>query len=176
MTLPVLIAISVMWLPLALFLYGRGEAKSTGAVCGLVGLVTVLGAILQTTVFKDPFVSGLLFVHGLLYLTTSYALMTGLEDLSTLGNVGLTVGIVSFIYAVLFFFGGPVVAGGKQLVAPSNYLALASLGYAILAFEVWGFAYGKFSGKGLGLSLIVWVFVGLYIPAFWLMVTGTLPF
>ena len=176
MTLPVLIAISIMWLPLGLFLYGKGEVKSTGAICGLVGVVTVVGAFVQATLFKDPFVAGLLFAHGLLYLITSYALLTGLEDLRTVGNAGLTAGIVSLIYAIIFFFGGPVVAEGKQLVAQSNYLALACLGYAVLTFEVWGFAYGKFSGHGLGASLIVWVLVGLYIPAFWLMVAGTLPF
>ncbi len=176
MTLPVLVAISVMWLPLALFLYGKGEPKSTGAICGMVGLVTVIGAILQVVIFKDPFVAGLLFAHGLLYSITSYALLAGLEDLRTVGNVSLTVAIISTIYTVIFFTGGPVVAGGKQLVAPSNYLALACLGYAILTYEVWGFAYGKFPGQGLAMSLIVWVVVGLYIPAFWLMVAGTLPF
>jgi hypothetical protein len=165
-----------MWLPLGLFLLGKGEAKTTGGICGMVGIITVVGAILQAAVFKDGFVAGLLFVHGTLYCITCYALVTGVEDLRTVGNVSLTVAIVSLIYMVIFFTGGPVLEGGKQLVAKSNYFALACLGYAGLTLEVWGFGYGKFSGKVLGWSLIVWVFVGLYIPAFWLLVAGTLPF
>ena len=176
MTLPVLIAISIMWLPLGLFLLGKGEGKTTGAICGLVGAVVVIGALLQAAIFKDGFTAGLLFVHGLLYLSTSYALMAGLEDLKAVGNVSLTTAIVSTIYMILFFTGGPVLEGGKQLVAKSNYFAFACLGYVILTLEVWGFAYGKVSPKLLAWSLIVWVPVGLYIPAFWLLVSGTLPF
>ncbi len=176
MTLPVLIAISIMWLPLALFFLGKGEAKTTGAICGMVGIVVILGAIIQAAVFKDGFVAGLLFVHGLLYCITSYALVKGVEDLRTVGNVGLTVAIVSFIYMILFFTGGPVLEGGKRLVEKGNYFAFACLGYGILTLEVWGVGYGKNMGKLLAWSLIVWVAVGLYIPAFWLLVSGTLPF
>jgi putative amide transporter protein len=176
MTLPVLIAISIMWLPLAIFFLGKGEAKSTGAICGMVGVVVIIGAILQAAVFKDAFTAGLLFVHGLLYCITSYALVNGIEDLKTVGNVGLTVAIVSAIYAILFYTGGPVMDDGKQLVAKSNYFALACVGYTILTLEVWGIGYGKNLGKLFAWSLIIWVAVGLYIPAFWLLVSGTLPF
>lgn len=176
MTLPVLIAISIMWLPLAIFFLGKGEAKSTGAICGMVGALVIIGAILQAAVFKDGFTAGLLFVHGLLYCITSYALVKGIEDLRTVGNVGLTVAIVSFVYMILFFTGGPVLADGKQLVAKSNYFGLACLGYVILTLEVWGIGYGKALGKLFAWSLIVWVVVGLYIPAFWLLASGTLPF
>jgi hypothetical protein len=176
MTLPVLIAISIMWFPLALYLLGKGEVKSTGAICGLVGIVVVIGAILQAAIFKDGFTAGLLFVHGILYLSTSYALITGIEDLRSVGNVSLVTCIVSAIYMVLFFTGGPVLEGGNQLVARSNYFAFACAGYTVLTFEVWLFAYGKFSPKNLAGSLIAWVPFGLFIPAFWLMVTGTLPF
>jgi len=28
----------------------------------------------------------------------------------------------------------------------------------------------------LGCSLILWAFIGLYVPAFWLFTTGKLPF
>ncbi len=66
MTLALLIAISVMWLPVAILFLGKGEAKGTGAATGFVGAVVVFGAILQAAVFKDPFTAGLLFVHGLL--------------------------------------------------------------------------------------------------------------
>ena len=176
MTLPVLIAISIMWFPLALFFLGKGEAKSTGAICGMVGIVVILGAILQAAIFKDGFTAGLLFVHGLLYCITSYALVKGIEDLRTVGNVGLTVAIVSFIYMIIFFAGGPVLADGKQLVARSNYFGLACLGYTVLTLEVWGIGYGKNLSKLFAGSLVVWVAVGLFIPAFWLLVAGTLPF
>jgi hypothetical protein len=176
MTLAVLVAISVMWLPVAILFLGKGEPKGTGAATGFVGAVVVIGAILQAAVFKDPFVEGLLFCHGLLYCTVSYALLVGLEDLRSVGNVSLTVAIVSLIYMVIFFTGGPVLADGKQLVAKSNFFALACLGYAVLTLEVWLNAYGMFPAKGLAWSLIVWAFIGLWLPAFSLMVTGALPF
>ncbi len=176
MTLALLVAISVMWLPVAILFLGKGEAKGTGAVTGFVGIVVVLGAILQAAVFKDAFTAGLLFVHGLLYMTVSHALLTGLTDLRSAGNVALTVALVSFIYMVLFYTGGPVLEGGKQLVAKNNYLSFACAGYTVLTLEVWLNAYGKFPAKALAVSLIVWVFAGLWVPAFWLMAAGTLPF
>jgi hypothetical protein len=164
-----------MWLPVAIFFLGRGEAKGTGAVTAFVGVVVVLGAVLQAAVFKDPFTAGLLFVHGILYCTVGYALLSGLGDLRSVGNVSLTVALVSAIYMVLFYTGGPIV-DGKQLVAKSNYLALACAGYTVLTVEVWLNAYGKFPARGLAVSLIAWVFVGLWAPAFWLMTAGHLPF
>lgn len=176
MTLALLVTISVMWLPVAMFFLGKGEAKGTGAVTGFVGAVVVLGAILQAAVFRDAFTAGLLFVHGILYCTVAYALLAGLTDLRSVGNVSLTVALVSFIYMVLFFTGGPVLGDGRQLVAKSNYLALACAGYVVLTLEVWLNAYGRFPAKGLAVSLIAWVLVGLWAPAFWLMAAGRLPF
>lgn len=169
MTTAILVAISLMWLPVALLFLGKGEAKGTGAICGLVGISTVISAVLQAAVFKDPFTSGLLFAHGLFYLSVAHALYTGMEDMSSVGNVSLTVAIISTIYAIVFFTGTP-------LVSKNNYLGLACLGYAILTYEVWLNAYGKFPAKGLAWSLIVWVVVGLWVPAFWLMTKGSLPF
>ena len=66
-----------MWLPVALLNLGKGEAKGTGAVTGFVGVVVVLGAFIQAAVFKDNFTAGLLFAHGILYCSVSYALLTG---------------------------------------------------------------------------------------------------
>jgi hypothetical protein len=174
MTLALLIAISVMWVPVAILFLGKGEAKGTGAVTGFVGAVVVIGAIVQAAVFKDAFTAGLLFAHGILYCTVSYALLTGLEDLRSMGNVSLTVAVVSAIYMVLFFTGGTS-PDGTVLIAKSNYFALACLGYTGLTIEVWLNAYGKLSAKTLAWSLIVWACVGLYIPAFSLFATGTLP-
>ena len=176
MTTAILVVIAVMWLPVALLNLGKGEAKGTGAATGFVGAVVVLGAILQAAVFKDGFTAGLLFAHGILYCCVSYALLTGLEDLRSVGNVSLTVALISTIYMILFFTGGPVLEGGKQLVPKSNYLAFACLGYAVLTYEVWLAFYGKLPGKVVAYSLIVWVGVGLWVPAFWLMAAGTLPF
>lgn len=176
MTTALLIAISVMWLPVAILFLGKGEAKGTGAVTGMVGVLVVIGAIIQAAVFKDAFTAGLLFAHGILYCTVSYALLNGLEDLRSVGNVSLTVAIVSVIYMFCFLTGGPVLEGGKQLVGKSNYLAMACAGYTILTVEVWLNSYGKFPARALAWSLICWAFVGLYVPAFWLMVAGKLPF
>ncbi|MCL5123986.1 MAG: transporter [Deltaproteobacteria bacterium] len=176
MTTAVLVFISLMWFPVALLFLGKGEPKGTGAATGFVGVLVVIGAVLQAAVFKDPFVSGLLFCHGILYCTVSYALLTGIEDMRSVGNVSFTVAIVSIIYMVHFLVGGPVLEGGKQLVTKSNYLAFACAGYAVLTLEVWLNAYGKFPASALAWSLIVWVVFGLWIPAFWLMAAGTLPF
>lgn len=175
MTLAILVAISLMWISVAILFLGKGEAKGTGAITAFVGLVVVLGAFLQTALFKDPFTGGLLFAHGLLYCTVAYALLAGLEDLRSVGNVSLSVAIISFIYMVLFFTGGNG-ADGAVLIGKSNYFAFACLGYTILTLEVWLNAYGKLKASTLAWSLIIWVPVGLWIPAFMLMAKGTLPF
>jgi len=176
MAMPVLIAIGAMWFAVALFFLGKAEPKGTGAITGFVGAVTVLGAILQVAVFKDPFVAGLLFAHGIFYCSVSYALLAGLEDLRSVGNVSLYTAFVSVIYMVIFFTGGPVLEGGKLLVAKSNYLAFACAGYAVLTLEVWLNAYGKFPSSALAWSLIVWVVFGLWVPAFYMMAGGRFPF
>jgi hypothetical protein len=176
MTTALLVLIAIMWLPVALLNLGKGEAKGTGAVCGIVGAVVILGAIIQTAVFKDAFVGGLLFAHGILYCCVCYALLTGLEDLRSVGNVSLTVAMISAIYMMLFFTGGPTMPDGSHLVGKSIYLAMACLGYAVLTFEVFMAFYGKLKGAVVAWSLIVWIPVGLWIPAFYLMVAGRLPF
>jgi hypothetical protein len=175
MTTALLVAIAVMWLPVALLNLGKGEAKGTGAVTGFVGVVVVIGAILQAAVFKDGFTAGLLFAHGILYMTVSYALLAGLEDLRSVGNVSLTTALVSAIYMVLFYTGGTVV-DGKALTPQSNYLAMACLGYTVLTLEVWLAFHGKLSGKVVAWSLLIWVPIGLWVPAFSIMSKGGLPF
>ncbi len=176
MTTALLVVIAVMWIPVALLNIGKGEAKGTGAVSGLVGLVVIIGATIQAAVFNDAFTSALLYAHGILYCCVAYALLVGLEDLRSVGNVSLAVALISFIYMALFYTGGPVMADGKQLVAKSDYLAMACLGYFILTFEVWLAFHGKLKPHVVAWSLLLWVPIGLWIPAFWLMSTGTLPF
>ncbi len=176
MTTALLILISVMWLPVGMLNLGKGEAKGTGAACAFVGVLVVVGALIQAAVFNDSFVAGLLFAHGVLYCCVAYALLVGLEDLRSVGNVSLAVCVISFIYMLLFYFGGPVLTDGSQLIAKSNYLAFACLGYTILTLEVFLAFYGKFNPKVLGVCLIAWAPIGLWIPAFWLLASGTLPF
>jgi putative amide transporter protein len=176
MAMALLIAIGAMWLSVAILFLGKGEPKGTGAITAVVGAVTVVGAMLQAAVFKDSFVAGLLFAHGIFYCSVSYTLLTGLEDLRSMGNVSLYTALVSVIYMILFFTGGPVLEGGKMLVVKSNYLAFACAGYAVLTFEVWLNAYGKLSSAIVAWSLIVWVVLGLWVPAFYMMTAGAFPF
>ncbi|MGB5615230.1 MAG: hypothetical protein WBM78_00205, partial [Desulfobacterales bacterium] len=151
-----------------------GEAKGTGFITGVVGALVLVGSMLHVALFKDPVLPTLLFMHGTFYCAVAWALYTGQEDLRSVGNVALATALVSTIFTVLFLTGGPVLEDGKQLVAPSNYLALVCAGYAAQTFMVWLNAFGKF--PALAWSLIVWVVVGLWIPGFWLMATGKLPF
>jgi len=166
-----------MWTPVGIFLLlGKGDPKGTGAICGMVGAGTIIGAFIQGAVFKDPFVAGLLFVHGFFYSALAYHLLAGIDDMTAVGNIALNTAIVSVIYMIIFFIGGPVLEGGKPLVVKSNYLAFACAWYAFLTFIVWLNAYGLFPAKVLGFALLVAVVLSLWVPAFYLMVGGALPF
>ncbi len=177
MTFAILIAISLMWWTVGLLFLGKGEVKSTGATCGLVGAVTVVGAFIVGTVYSDFWTAGLLFAHGLLYCVVSYALLAGVEDMRSVGNVSLTVMVISLLYTVFNYTGGPgCTAVGCHAVAATPYLAFMCAGYTVLTLEVWLNAYGKCSAKVLGWSLIIWAIVGLWVPAYGLMVHGWLPF
>ncbi len=167
MAIPVLMAISLMWIPVGLLNLGKGEAKGTGALTLMVGTVVIIGAIIQATIFKDPWIGALLFTYGLFYSIVGYALFTEQKDIKFVGNASITVGLISIGYIIL------CLAGPAAL--RSNFLALACAGYLVLYIMVWGNAYGWLSGKITGVSLIVWTFVGLFVPAFWLVATGQLP-
>jgi hypothetical protein len=171
-----LMAISLMWVPVGLLLLGKGEAKGTGAVVLMVGALVLVSAIIQAAVFKDPWIAALLFTYGLFYSHVGYTLYAGLEDLRSMANSSLTLIPISIVYVILALTGGPVLEGGKQLIAKSNFLALACAGYTVLYIMVSLNGYGKFSAKTLGVSLIIWTIVGLWLPAFWLLALGKLPF
>ncbi len=175
MTTAILVLIAIMWVPVALLNLGYGEAKGTGAAAAVVGILVVIGAILQAAIFKDAFTAGLLFSHGILYCCIAFALLTGLEDMRSVGNVSLTVAMISAVYMVLFYTGASD-AAGNVLIGKSNYLAFACLGYVVLTLEVWLAFYGKLSGKIVAFSLMTWAVVGLWVPAFSLMSKGALPF
>lgn len=171
-----LMAISLMWVPVGLLLLGKGEAKGTGALVCMVGALVLVSAILQAAIFKDPWIAALLFAYGLFYSIVGFTLYSGLEDTRTMANASLTLVPISIVYMLLALSGGPVLPEGKQLIGQSNFLALACAGYTVLYIMVWLNGYGKFSGKILGVSLIIWTIVGLWLPSFWLMALGKLPF
>ena len=171
-----LMAISLMWIPVGLLLMGKGEPKGTGALVIMVGILVLVSAVIQAAVFKDPWIASLLFSYGLFYFIVGYSLFAGLENMQAAGNASLTLVPISIVYTILSFTGGPVLKGGTQLIGKSNFLALACAGYTVLYIMVWLNAYEKFSAKILGMSLIVWTVVGLWVPAFWLLAAGKLPF
>jgi len=168
MTLAMLVLIAVMWVPVGLLFLGYGEAKGTGCVTGIVGFLVVVAAMIQTAQ-GDPFGGALIFAHGTLYLCVSYALLTGLEDMRSVGNVSLTVAFISAIYAYVWLI-------GTAKVPAVSYLGMCAVGYTVLTLEVWLNSYGKFSAKLLAWSLIIWAVIGLWIPTFSLMTAGKLPF
>jgi hypothetical protein len=170
-----LMAISLMWFPVGLLLLGKGEAKGTGALTGMVGALVLVSAVIQAALFKDPWIAALLFAYGLFYCIVGYTLFSGVPA-TTMANASFTLIPISIVYVILALTGGPVMEGGKQLIAPSNFLALACAGYTVLYIMVWLNGYGKFSAKALGASLIIWTIVGLWVPAFWLLAAGKLPF
>jgi len=164
---PVLLGISLMWIPVGLLLLGKGEARGTGAVTLMVGTVTIAGAIVIATIGGSPWLGALLLVYGLFYNSVGYALYAGLKDMRSVGNASITVGLITIGY-IIICLAGPA-------AFRSSYLALACAGYLVLYIMVALNAYGKMRGEVLGVSLIIWTFVGLFIPAFWLLVTGALP-
>ena len=86
----ILMAISMMWLPVGLLLLGYGEAKGTGALVCMVGTLVLVSAVVHGAVFKDPYLAALLFAYGLFYCIVGFALYNGLEDMSSVGNASFT--------------------------------------------------------------------------------------
>jgi hypothetical protein len=64
MIIPTVVVISCMWLPVALLFFGKGEAKGTGFITGVVGALVLICSIVHAAVFKDPVLPTLLFMHG----------------------------------------------------------------------------------------------------------------
>ncbi len=85
-----LMAISLMWVPVGLLLLGKGEAKGTGALVCMVGALVLVSAIIQSAIFKDPWIAALLFAYGLFYSIVGFTLYSGLEDTRTMANASLT--------------------------------------------------------------------------------------
>jgi len=176
MTLALLLLICMMWVPVGLFFLGSGEAKSTGFVTAVVGVLVVIGAILQTAIFKDPFTGGLLFVFGVLYLQTAHALLAGLEDMRTVGNGALVVACVCAAYAVLYLTGGGVKPDGKTIIDIVPYLGFMNVTFVVICLTVVGVTYGKIAPKVAAWMFLTLSFTCLFVPAIGLMGYGKLPF
>ena len=52
MLIPVVIVIGAMWLPVALLFLGKGEAKGTGFITGVVGALVLVGSMIHTAVLQ----------------------------------------------------------------------------------------------------------------------------
>lgn len=176
MTLALLLLICMMWVPVGLLFLGSGEAKSTGFVSAVVGAVVIVGAVLQTAIFKDPFTGGLLFVFGVLYLQTAHALLTGLEDMRTVGNGALVVAVVCAVYAYLYLSGGGVKPDGKTFIDVVPYLGFMNITFVVICLTVTGVTYGKVQAKVAAYMFLILSFTCLLVPAIGLMGYGKLPF
>ena len=176
MTLALLLLINMLWIPVGMFLLGKGEPKSTGFLSGVVGVLVSFGAVLQAAVFKDGLGAGFLFVFGCLFLTLAYALMAGLEDLRTVGNASLVVAGACALYGVLYFTGGGVSAAGVALFPASKFFAACTVTWVILTLSIFGFTRGKVSAAVVAWELIILAIPTLVYPAISLMAFGTLPF
>ncbi len=178
MTLVLFVTISMLWFPIGLFYLGQGEAKTCGAIAGIVGVITVVGGIIHATPLfgSDAFTATLLIPFGVIYLTIAYTILAGIEDLRTLGNLSLMMGIILAIAAYFFFTGGGVKPDGTSFVGKSLYLGCMMIAFVVLTLAIWAVTYGKLSPKVLGSLLIILSFVGLIIPAYDLLGFGKLPF
>ncbi len=177
MTLVLLVTISMLWFPIGLFYLGQGDAKTCGAIAGFVGVITVVGGIIHATPLfgSDAFTATLLIPFGIVYLTISYAILAGVQDLRSLGNLSLMMAIILAIAAYFFFTGGGVKPDGTAFIPKSLYLGLMMVAFVILTLVVWAVTYGKMSPKVLGVLLIILTFLGLIIPAYDLIGFGKLP-
>jgi len=178
MTLVLLVTISLLWFPIGLFYLGQGDARTCGAIAGFVGVIVAVGGILHATPMfgSDAFTAILLIIFAVLYLTISYCMLAGVEDLRSLGNQSLMIAIVLSIAAYFFLTGGGVKPDGTPFVGKSLYLAFMMICFVVLTLVVWAVTYGKMSPKVLGWLLLILTFVGLIIPAYALLGFGKLPF
>lgn len=181
MTLALLILIAMMWIPVGMMFLGAGEAKGTGFVTAVVGVIVCVGATIQCLVggpnfTGDAFGSAPLFVFGILYLQVAHALLAGLTDLRTLGNGALVVAIVCAIYAFLFATGGAVKPDGTTMIPKIPYLCFMYVTFTVLCLSVTAQAYGKIGAKLPAWLLIILSFTCLLTPAIGLLAYGKLPF
>jgi apolipoprotein N-acyltransferase len=174
MTLVILVAISMMWIPVGLFFLGSGDAKTCGMMTFSVGIITIIGGILNAIApTPNLWDATILIPFGLLYLVIGHALLWGVENMKSVGNASLMLSILCGIYCIANMNGYPA---GLAKVAPVPYLAFMFATFAVLTALVWGNCYGKISAKLVGGLLIVLTFTGLIAPVFSLFLFGAFPF
>jgi hypothetical protein len=175
MVIATLAIISLMWIPLGLFYMGQGDAKTCGAISGLVGLWTCVAAV--TMGLGGDVMNTMLFgMFGLFYMSVAYCILAGIEDLRSLGNMSLTVALICALACWLFLTGGGVKPDGAAMVGKSLYLAFMTGCFTVLTLVVWAVTYGKVSAKLAGILLIAMALIDLLVPAFDLLGFGKLPF
>lgn len=160
MTPALLVMISIMWIPLGMLFWGHGDARSSGFVTALVGILTIIGGFYQAAQ-NDLLTAAALLVFGILYLQVAHALLAGVEDMRTVGWGAIVVGIVCVISAVII---------------GSGYLAFMFITFVILCLAVFLNCYGKLSGKIVGSLLIILALICLIYPGYALMGHYNLPF
>src|SRR5512136_99293 len=178
MTLVLLIAISMMWFPFGFLHLGCGEGRTVGAITGFVGVVTVVGGLMQATPMfgSDAFGAALLVVFGLLYLELSYCILAGVEDLRSFGLTCVMLAIICGIYGFLYMNGAGAKPDGTPIIAKVPYIAFMCYSFVVLLLAVCGLTFGKVPGKVVGALLVILTFTGLIIPAIDLLAYGKLPF
>jgi len=169
MTAAILIAIGVMFIPVAMLNMGKGEPKTTGGMALVTGIITIIGAFIQATAFKDVLTAALLLAFGILYLTIAHALLSEIADWRSVGQCSFTVAIVCGAYCFLFFT-------GTKTITPNYYLSFMYGTFTLLTLQVGLLGYGKVSGKSVALSLFAITAICLFLPAIDLMAYGSLPF
>ncbi len=93
-----LMAISLMWFPVAFLLLGKGEPKGTGFLVLTVGFLVLISAVIQDAIFKDPYIAALLFAYGLFYCIVGYSLFAGLENMQAAGNASFTLIPITLVF------------------------------------------------------------------------------
>lgn len=150
MTPAILVLISMMWIPLGMLFLGQGDAKSSGFVTTLVGGLTLVGGFYQA-IQGDLLTAAALFVFGILYLQVAHALLTGVQDMRTVGWGAMVVGLACLISALII---------GK------GYLAFMFYAFVVLCLAVFLQCYGKISGKVVGWLLIILALICLIYPGY----------
>lgn len=178
MTLVLLATIAMLWFPIGLFYLGQGDARTCGAISGIVGVTVIIGGLMHATPMfgSDAFTATLLIPFGVVYCTISYIILSGVEDLRSLGNLCLMMSVILAIAAYFFLTGGGVKPDGTPFIGISLFFGTAMAAFTVLTLVIWGVTYGKVSPKVLGWLLIIYSLTGLILPTYSLLGYGKLPF
>ena len=169
MTTSILVAVGVMFIPVAMLNFGKGEAKTTGGIVFVGGIITLVGAFFTAVVYKDNLGAALFFSCAILYLVIAQALLMGVEDWRSVGQCSFVVALLYGINAILFFV-------GTETIAQNYFVAFMDAAFCWLTIQVGFMGYGKCSGKAVGITVLWVTAFCLFLPAFYLLAFGRLPF